>query len=184
VVGTNGAAEVRLDSLSGGEEVFLPLEFISQNVTQRLSMIVTSPVPNVLVDVPWLLTVNLSSDSDGDGMDDAWEQANGLDPKDPRDALLDLDEDGLTNMTEYQLGTLPRDPESSFQVGMIFGDFGGVDIQWQSVPGRRYQVVRRDESLADRWTVVAEVTATTETTYATDYDAPATGRFYAVRMIR
>jgi hypothetical protein len=49
-----------------------------------------------------------SLDSDGDGMPDAWEIANGLNPYDPTDAALDPDNDGLTNLQEYQLGTNPH----------------------------------------------------------------------------
>jgi len=40
-------------------------------------------------------------DSDGDGMPDAWEKANGLDPKDPSDALKDCNGDGYTNIEKY-----------------------------------------------------------------------------------
>ena len=49
-----------------------------------------------------------SLDSDGDGMPDAWEIANGLNPYDPTDAALDPDGDGLTNLQEYQFGTNPH----------------------------------------------------------------------------
>ncbi|ADW69524.1 carboxypeptidase regulatory-like domain-containing protein [Granulicella tundricola] len=47
-------------------------------------------------------------DSDGDGLPDSYEIANGLNPFDPTDANLDSDGDGLTNLQEYQLGTNPR----------------------------------------------------------------------------
>ncbi len=42
----------------------------------------------------------VSSDADGDGMDDAWEIANGLDPE-VNDATDDLDDDGVDNFTEF-----------------------------------------------------------------------------------
>ena len=40
-------------------------------------------------------------DSDNDGIDNDWEIANGLDPNDANDAVLDLDGDGLRNIDEY-----------------------------------------------------------------------------------
>jgi len=40
-------------------------------------------------------------DSDGDGMPDAWEKANGLDPNDPSDANKDCTGDGYTNIEKY-----------------------------------------------------------------------------------
>jgi hypothetical protein len=46
------------------------------------------------------------TDVDGDGMDDGWETAVGLNP-DVRDASGDPDGDGLTNLEEYLSGTDP-----------------------------------------------------------------------------
>ena len=46
-------------------------------------------------------------DSDGDGMDDAWEIAHGLNPNSAADASGNADSDGFTNLTEYLLGTNP-----------------------------------------------------------------------------
>jgi len=40
-------------------------------------------------------------DSDGDGMPDAWEKANGLNPNDPSDAVKDCNGDGYTNIEKY-----------------------------------------------------------------------------------
>lgn len=40
-------------------------------------------------------------DSDKDGMPDAWEETQGLDPADPDDGVLDADQDGYTNVEEY-----------------------------------------------------------------------------------
>ncbi len=46
-----------------------------------------------------------SKDSDGDGLPDAYETANGLDPNDPADAAADLDGDGRSNLQEFLQGT-------------------------------------------------------------------------------
>lgn len=52
--------------------------------------------------------VALSVDADQDGLPDDWELANGLDPNDPLDALVDNDLDGLTSLQEFQSGTDPN----------------------------------------------------------------------------
>ena len=40
-------------------------------------------------------------DTDGDGMPDEWEKANGLNPNDPSDAIKDCNGDGYTNIEKY-----------------------------------------------------------------------------------
>jgi len=52
-----------------------------------------------------------NTDSDGDGMQDAYELANGLNPN-VDDRAGDLDNDGLTNFAEFLAGTLPNNPDT------------------------------------------------------------------------
>ncbi|MGY8660495.1 MAG: hypothetical protein ACKVKH_17915, partial [Verrucomicrobiales bacterium] len=47
------------------------------------------------------------TDNDGDGMPTAWETRYGLDGNDSSDASADPDQDTLTNLQEYNLGTNP-----------------------------------------------------------------------------
>lgn len=54
----------------------------------------------------------LNPDTDSDGMNDGWEVQHGLNPIDPFDANLDADNDGLTNLQEYQYGTDPNNADS------------------------------------------------------------------------
>ncbi len=45
-------------------------------------------------------------------MPDVWEKRNGLDPDDPSDATNDKDDDGYSNLKEYEKGTDPTESES------------------------------------------------------------------------
>lgn len=57
------------------------------------------------------LLPNAETDGDGDGILDTYERANGLSPT-VNDAGLDLDSDGLSNLTEFQRGTAANNPDS------------------------------------------------------------------------
>jgi len=59
--------------------------------------------------------IDVSADTDSDGMEDVWELNYGLDPNNPNDALLDLDNDGVSNLDEYLAGTDPSIPNAPNQ---------------------------------------------------------------------
>ncbi len=48
------------------------------------------------------------TDTDADGLPDAWETAHGLDPLDPRDATADANGDGYLNVEDFLNGLDPR----------------------------------------------------------------------------
>ena len=58
------------------------------------------------------LNVNVSLSTLNDGIPDSWKIAHGFDPNDPSVASADTDNDGLTNLQEFQLGTDPRNPDT------------------------------------------------------------------------
>jgi hypothetical protein len=67
--------------------------------------------PDVAPDTPYPIEISVDPDSEGDGMDDDFEEAHDLDPQ-RDDAHEDPDKDGSTNIEEYEAGTDPRDPDS------------------------------------------------------------------------
>jgi len=78
---------------------------------------------------PELAGAAAPQDGDRDGMPDAWERDNGLDPANPEDHRADLDQDGYTNLEEYLNETDPRrpfawvePPELSPPSGAVFVD--------------------------------------------------------------
>jgi hypothetical protein len=63
--------------------------------------------------------VIIGRDYDGDGMDDDWELAQGFNPFDPADALIDTDGDGVPNRDEFIGGTNPHDPADYLRLDRV-----------------------------------------------------------------
>ncbi|MBN1521249.1 MAG: S8 family serine peptidase [Candidatus Aureabacteria bacterium] len=56
----------------------------------------------------------VDTDGDGDGILNNWELSYGMDFNDPADAMEDMDNDGLTNLEEFEAGTDPGSVDSDF----------------------------------------------------------------------
>jgi hypothetical protein len=100
-------------------------------------------------------------DSDGDGLDDAWEQqffgGLGANPND------DPDGDGLNNLREFRAGTNPTDAQSLFEILEVNRAGANLRVRWSSQPNHTYRV-RRSATLrtaaADYQVIASGITAT------------------------
>jgi hypothetical protein len=72
---------------------------IAQEVKNQRGKIISSP--SEVGGYPQLNSGTPYVDSDKDGIADNWESQNGLDPSDPKDANLDPNQDGYTNLEVF-----------------------------------------------------------------------------------
>ncbi|MCP5544480.1 MAG: exo-alpha-sialidase [Akkermansiaceae bacterium] len=88
------------------------------------------------VEAEWLM--DPETDTDSDGMPDAWERLVGLNPS-IDDSQIDSDGDGISNASEHAAGTHPLD-DTSFFATSSFTAGETLDLSWRSVPGRSYAI--------------------------------------------
>lgn len=113
-----GTGSVSVIASQAGDDTYKAATSVPQSFT------VTSPSTNM-------------TDSDGDGMSDAWETANGLNPHDATDARSDLNGDGLSNIAEYNLA---NDPKST--ATKTWGDaIGNVVPAWPARDSSKEEAV-------------------------------------------
>jgi hypothetical protein len=122
-------------------------------------------------------------DSDGDGMPNDYETANGLDPN--NDADFDADGDGMTNRQEYQAGTNPRSAASVLRVASVTRSGGDIVLSFPSVFGKTYRVEQATDmsgpwvTLSDSILGTGNLVTISDVEAADDYAR----RFYRVVLI-
>jgi hypothetical protein len=91
-------------------------------------------------------------DTDGDGLLDNWEIAQGLDPSISSGvdgAGGDPDGDGHTNGQEQLAGTDARDRNSVLRLSLTPVDAAFYRVGWQAVVGKRYQLEYADNQIME-----------------------------------
>ncbi len=118
------------------------------------------------------LDPRISSDADDDSLADTWEMTHfgNLD----QTAGDDFEKDGTNNLTEFRLGLNPKNSISRFAA--VHG--GGGLIQWPSVIGVTFRIMRNTTLAADSWIVLeAAFPGTAGTASYTDPSPPAGNAF-------
>ena len=83
-----------------------------------------------------------SSDTDGDGLPDAWERLHGTNPS-LADATADPDGDGLDNLAEFNAGTDPQDPASGVFLDATAAAPDRLLLRFVAAPDRIHVLQRR-----------------------------------------
>ena len=129
-------------------------------------------------------------DTDGDGLPDAWELANQLNPNDiasQHGASGDPDFDGLTNLQEYLAGTNPMNPDSSLRIVNVESKNSSISLTWSSQPNKLYRIESSTDMI--HWAVLSVGSTTFKTVGLkgqTSIDLPVsrveTSVFYRIKL--
>jgi hypothetical protein len=127
--------------------------------------------------------VDNNLDSDNDGLPDAWELANNLNPNDAtgdEGAEGDPDTDGFSNLQEYVAGTDPRDAASRLKVNSITLSDNSTVIRFTAVAGKTYSLLWSEDVANGPWLKVQDISAQvlTQELAVSDSNALRTMRFY------
>jgi hypothetical protein len=133
---------------------------------------------------PGVFNLIILPDTDGDGLPDQWENANGFNSTSALDALQDADGDGMSNRAEYIAGTDPLDPASCLKVSQVSVSSPAL-ITFEAIANKTYTVEYTDDLNAGAWQRLADLIASSTNRMATIADpAPATNRFYRIATPR
>ncbi len=148
--GSPGTQPGALSFVAGGDTIFYRYDSENRGATLELGQAPVVPfrypspyIPGALFERDYLFSITLGfggkDDEDGDNLKDSWELAfaPGLGQL---SATLDSDQDGASDLAEYQAGTNPTDRTSIMKTLKVSPDPAGAAATIQTVPGRSYQV--------------------------------------------
>jgi YD repeat-containing protein len=121
------------------------------------------------------------TDSDVDGLDDLWEQANfgSL----TRDGRGDFDNDGASDIAEFLAETNPKDASSVLRITRLNSQ---AQLEWRSQSGVRYRVQYTDSLTAPSWRQIGDdvVASGSLSQFSDSLGIASRERFYRVVAVR
>jgi len=130
----------------------------------------------------------ITGDSDGDGLPDLWEIANGLDPADntgANGATADLDGDGVNNAAEYAFGGNPFVSDIATTSAHITRNSPTTcTVSWHTSVGLNYSVEYKNDPTAATWQTTATVISGTGNVASWTDDGSETGTAPAAEVRR
>ncbi len=136
-----------------------------------------------LVPTPGTANQAQTVDSDGDGLPDDWELANGMNPNSAADATADSDGDGQSNLAEYLAGTNPHSSADVFKAELTPPGPSGPIIRFTAIAEKTYTVQYKTTLTDPTWQRVGDVSAQGSTAIVEVPDpagATAGQRFYRI----
>ena len=185
ILATNYIASYNAASLPAGLSVSTSTGLISGTPTIAATSSITVSATNFGGTGNATLSLQVQADTDGDGMGDAWESANGL-TVGTNDALGDLDGDGQGNLAEWLAGTAPNSSSSTLRILSEQPIGLNMQLTWNAVVGRRYRVLTRTDLLSGTWldlTPTPIVATATSALFTHSGGNSGAARFYRVEIV-
>lgn len=116
-------------------------------------------------------------DSDGDGLPNDWELANGLDASistGDDGPFGDPDGDTFTNLQEFVCGTRPRDPASFLKMELVNDASAEAVLRLNAVAGKTYTILYSDSIPNGTWSRLTDIPAQVTTALVEIRDPGAT----------
>jgi hypothetical protein len=133
-------------------------------------------------------TLSAGTDTDGDGIPDAWERRRTGNLTALGGGTNDADHDGASNRAEYLADTNPTDGNDSFEIVSLTTVSGTNTVKWTTRPTRLYRVEATNalRAAAGGWAdagggLISPPAVSPAT--ATILNGGATARFYRVRAV-